>query len=466
MRYPHTFKLIVASGFLFLLVVGTTYAVADAYSGLTSDDMGANPNAPASATVAPNNHLGQSPVASTPTAPTAASRPASWPGQIPEYPDTGKKPIPWLELIRGTNPPPANSTAQPAQAGSPVNRPIITQQIAPIQYKRCEEVQTVARVGTEVILAGDVMAIFVNEKLEELNEPIPDKYRDRIMISFLPRAIINKLMFLEAKRTIPEENLAMVQSKVRTFFYQKSVPKLMKRAKVDSIKALDERLTELGSSLQWQERIFFEQALGQSWMGDEVKFDSPVNYEEMITYYREHATDYDHPTRIRWEEIMVRFDNYPTREAAFQKIAQLGNQVIGGMPFAEVARRSSDGPTASDGGQRDWITQGVLVSEQIDTALFGINGKYAGLPKGQLSRILESPSGYHIVRVVERENAYRTSFADVQDDIRKAIQKHREAEQSKAYLVKLRENTNIWTVYDEAIARRDDKKSDNSIKRR
>ena len=67
-----------------------------------------------------------------------------------------------------------------------------------------------------------------------------------------------------------------------------------------------------------------------------------------------------------------------------------------GAPFPEIARSGSDGVTASDGGARDWTTQGSLVSKKLDEALFG-------LPVGELSPILEDEYGLHIVRVTERE---------------------------------------------------------------
>ena len=78
-------------------------------------------------------------------------------------------------------------------------------------------------------------------------------------------------------------------------------------------------------------------------------------------------------------------------------------------PLAAVARADSDGRTAAAGGLRDWTTKGSLAAEELDRALFG-------LPIGQLSPILESDTGYHIVRVIDRQEATRTSFPEAQDE--------------------------------------------------
>ena len=67
----------------------------------------------------------------------------------------------------------------------------------------------------------------------------------------------------------------------------------------------------------------------------------------------------------------------------------MGNQVFAGAPFAEVAKAGSDGVTAAAGGQRDWTNKGSLACQELDRALFG-------LPVGQLSPIIEGPTGFHI----------------------------------------------------------------------
>ena len=316
-----------------------------------------------------------------------------------------------------------------------------------------------ARVGTEIIQAGDVIAIFVNEKLGELKEPIPEEYREKVILNVLPQAIMTKLMYLEAKRSIPEENLPHVKKEVRNFFYKKSIPSMMKKANVKTVDELGQKLADLGSSLQWQQRLFIERALGQQWMSMEVKFDAPVNPENMLAYYQQNLADYEHTARARWEELMVRFSEYPDKEAAYRKIADLGNQVMRGLPFAEAARRGSDGATAGDGGARDWTAQGSLVAERVDEALFR-------LPVGQLSPILESEQGLHIVRVIEREDAYRTPYTEVQEKIRKTLQDERADEESRTYLARLRDTTPIWTIYDDALAKKNGPGANEEPKRR
>ena len=104
----------------------------------------------------------------------------------------------------------------------------------------------------------------------------------------------------------------------------------------------------------------------------------------MVAYYRQHLDEFTTPDRVKWEELMVRLEKYPSSEAAYAALARMGNQVLAGANFADVAKAASDGPTAPNGGAWDWTTKGALVCKEIDSALFDPR-----LPVGQLSPIIK-----------------------------------------------------------------------------
>jgi parvulin-like peptidyl-prolyl isomerase len=64
-----------------------------------------------------------------------------------------------------------------------------------------------------------------------------------------------------------------------------------------------------------------------------------------------------------------------------------------------------------------------------------------------MSPILESTDGFHIVRVLERKEASRRPFTDVQIEIRETLKKQRFNEGVEKYLAKLRQDARIWTVF-------------------
>ncbi len=125
----------------------------------------------------------------------------------------------------------------------------------------------------------------------------------------------------------------------------------------------------------------------------------------------------------------------------------MGDAVLRSANFAEVARARSQGPTASVGGQYDWTSEGSLASDLLDRAIFT-------LPVGRMSPILDdgrSPT-ISIVRVIERTEAGRQAFTEVQSEIKEKLQiAHTEKDKEKLheYVAKLREQIPIWTIYDD-----------------
>lgn len=338
-------------------------------------------------------------------------------------------------------------SAAPSSTGSP-----------PVVGELFEPAQVVAVVGDERILAGDIMAQ-VNQFIEQNRDKIPpgreEYYRKRLMEQVLESEIQSKLVYLDFLRHIRAkgagpEKITEIHNRVYEQFDEKRLPDLMERAKVASPAELDAKLREQGSSLMKHKRQFAEKVMSQQWIRDtdKVNYNPIITHAQMLDYYYEHLEDYSFPARARWEHLMARWDKFPNKAAAYEAIRAMGNEVyLGGAPLWAVAKRSSHGVTASDGGQFDWTTQGSLKSKVLDKAIFE-------LPLNQLSPILEDEEGLHIVRVLERQEAGRTPFETAQAEIKEKLKKQMVQKQVDAFLADLRKNTPVWTIFDEEKKKR------------
>lgn len=313
------------------------------------------------------------------------------------------------------------------------------------EVKPCEGAQIIAWVGTEVILAGDVLPD-VNLVLQQNQDRIPsdqlDMQRQMLMRQRLNALIETKLVYLDAKRTIPADAFPRVTQSLAKTFEDEELKKLMKRHDVTSRRDLELKLRPLGSSVEREKEAFSQRILAQQWVRQQIKLDDEITHHQMLVWYQGHLAEFEHPAKAQWEELTVRIAKYPTKDEASAAIARMGNQVMSGVPLAEVAKAGSDGSTAPDGGRRDWTTKGSLVSEVLDQALFG-------LPIGQFSPILESQTAFHIIRVTKREEAGRKPFSDVQPEIREKIRQERTKKQLTEYVDRLKQRTPIWTIFDD-----------------
>ncbi|NLY00855.1 MAG: hypothetical protein GXY83_32595 [Rhodopirellula sp.] len=393
-------------------------------------------------------------VPSPPQGPDRVARPADWPGGT----TAGEAPnaTPWTNPLTVAPPPlrggPAAATglvapARPRQhvGAAAAEAQLDTGSEVVAELELCEGAQPLATVGSDWILAGEILGS-INEILKTNEDRIPkdqvEAQRDLLIRQKLRQRIETKLIYQDARRTIPEENYPMVEEKLSEYFEKNELPALIKRAGATSRQDLDAKLQVFGASVDREKRRFMEQALAQQWVQEQVKSNDEISHEQMLAYYQEHIADYEFSAQSRWEQLMVRFASYPDRQAAEAAIVEMGNQVFRGVPFAEVAKARSEGPTASEGGQRDWTSRGSLVSKVLDDTIFG-------LPVGRLSRILEDEQGLHIVRVVERKDAGRTPFLEAQVGIREKIREQRRREKIEEYLARLKEEIPVWTVFDD-----------------
>jgi len=255
--------------------------------------------------------------------------------------------------------------------------------------------------------------------------------------------IESMIVYVDACRTIPEDRLPEIEKKVGEAFDQQQLPRLIKGAGVANVQEYEHLLRSRGQSLDHIRKTFFERSLAQQWVQQKVTSDDEIPHAEMIAWYENHLAEYDFSARARFEQISIRITPQRSRKAAWDLLAEMGNDVLEGKPFAEIARSRSEGLTAAQGGAYEWTNKSSLASKVLDDAVFT-------LPVGQLSAILEDGTTLHIVRVIERVEAGRTPFIEAQVGIRDSLQQERRKREMDEYLSKLRERTPVWTIFDEA----------------
>jgi len=266
----------------------------------------------------------------------------------------------------------------------------------------------IARVGDQPIFLGDLLGP-VNQMLEPYVKKYPkevlDAQRQKMIRQLLKVQVETKMFYLEFLNKFPNpEAIPEVINSVHDQFNREQLDNFVEAAGLNNAAEFDAYLRQYGSSLQKTRRNFTEQALGQQQLRQEIKFDAEITHQQMLDYYKEHIKDYETPAEVRWEQIMVQFSKFPNKDAAYNEIHSMFNQVyFGGRSMAAVAKERSHGLNADQGGFYDWTRKGSLASRVVEEAIFRN-------PAGRLSPILESKNGFHVVQVRERRNANRIAF--------------------------------------------------------
>lgn len=391
-----------------------------------------------------------------PMAPAAPSGPGNFNQPVTRLPPTGPAETPRPPSWPGSDP------GAPPQSPPPGGPP-------PGQMQACNGARIVAYVGTDVVLESDLIVRKMDKRgafeiIGNIDSVIGtyqgvgkfngsgggiqvtmtpeefEKLRQDFIAKLLPEVIQIKLIYLDAKHTIPAERWPDIEKQLAKAFDEIQLEKTLKQFQVSSPRELDPKLRAVGTSLEHEKRSFIEFILARQWQSEQIKRNEEITWDQMVAYYRQHQDEFTRPPRARCDELMVRFSKYPNEEAAGEAIARLGNRVRGGEPFDQVARTGSDGVEAPKGGRRDWTSKGSLCPD-LDKALFA-------QPLGQPGPIVRSPTGFHILRVTEREDAAVTPFTEAQLKIRDKIVKERSAKYLHEYFTKLQERTPVKTIFD------------------
>jgi len=167
--------------------------------------------------------------------------------------------------------------------------------------------------------------------------------------------------------------------------------------------------TAYGTVEAWREelkrRLIIEKIMERV-TGGEVS----IKKEEALKYYRAHRKDYNMPEKVRARMIVV----------ASEEEAQKIREGLTKKNFAGNAKKVSLSPEAKKGGDLGFFARGEM-PEEIEKAVFG-------LKTGEISSIIKTEYGYHILLLSSRLRARRLSFKEAREDINdKLRQRKREA---------------------------------------
>jgi peptidyl-prolyl cis-trans isomerase D len=138
--------------------------------------------------------------------------------------------------------------------------------------------------------------------------------------------------------------------------------------------------------------------------------------DDVQAYYDAHADQYRHPEEVRARHILFKVTpGAPAAEkaAARQQAEEVLAKAKGGADFADLAKQYSQDVTAGNGGDLGRFGRGVM-APAFESAAFG-------LQPGQISDIVETPFGLHIIKLEEKVPEHTESLDAVRASIVEAV---------------------------------------------
>jgi peptidyl-prolyl cis-trans isomerase D len=256
---------------------------------------------------------------------------------------------------------------------------------------------------------------------------------------------VRKQMLLTKLRNIVLEGVVVTPDEIETEYRRRN-----EKVKLDYISFSTESLKKQVTVSQDDLEKFFNTNKAAFRMPEKRSFEVLVANEEKIgasinlsdddlrKLYASSLDRYRTGERVMARHILLMTQNKSADDTKKleAKAADLLKQVKGGADFAEIAKKNSDDPgSAPKGGDLGWVTKGQMVPNFEATAF--------SLKKGEISNVIKTEYGFHIVQVTEREDARVKPFDEVKAELATESKKQlvfdrmqSSIEQARAALVK------------------------------
>jgi peptidyl-prolyl cis-trans isomerase C len=173
----------------------------------------------------------------------------------------------------------------------------------------------------------------------------------------------------------------------------------------------------------------------------------PPSEQEVRLFYDNNSERFQQPERVRASHILLTVNKDETDAARAQKKAE-AQRILGelkkGADFAEAARKYSGCPSKEQGGDLGYFERGRMVPE-FEAAAFG-------LKTGQLSGIVETQFGYHIIKVTDHSKASTVPFDQAKQNIEQYLAQQKKQQSLTAYFDSLRSASKLEYI-DSSYAR-------------
>jgi len=168
-----------------------------------------------------------------------------------------------------------------------------------------------------------------------------------------------------------------------------------------------------------------------------------VTDQDVMDYYQKNAKQFDVAEKVKASHILVSVldekrkpKSEEDKAAALKKAQEILKEVKKpGADFAELAKKYSDCPSKAQGGDLGFFTKDRMVPEFSQAAF--------AMQPGDISDIVQTKFGYHVIKVTDREQARKIPFDEAKVDIREQLTEKKNYDAHKKCMEELKKKAKI-----------------------
>lgn len=192
-------------------------------------------------------------------------------------------------------------------------------------------------------------------------------------------------------------------------------------------------LTEATLKVQIKQRLAIQKLIDKQ-IADKIV----ITAVESKQYYTANPQLFKQSGEIRASHILIKLDpsaDDAKKAEALTKIKLIQQKLRNGEDFAELAKTSSEGPSSVKGGDLGFFKRGNMVKPFEDAAF--------ALEPNEVSEIVQTRFGYHIIKVVEKKPERTIGYEEIQKRLEEHLKQKKVQEEVGLYLIELRKTAEI-----------------------
>ena len=275
---------------------------------------------------------------------------------------------------------------------------------------------------------------------------MPPSFLEQSKAQLKQRIIEDMIVETLLDEKVKENNIVITEEDVTNQINEMLAQQKMS---LDDLKAL---LEARGTNYdQWKEQMQFPRRMAYQRL-IEAQFEGRVNIaeEDAQKYYSENTKQFEQPEQVRVSHILIRPDtadpNADPNDAKAEAKAKAQNlleQIRAGADFAELAKATGGYPSAPKGGDIGFGQKSDMASGRRGSWVQPFEKAAFALEVGQVSDVVETTFGYHIIKVTDHKNAGVTTFEEVKDDLINMLEERKKNELARQYVEGLKAGATI-----------------------
>ena len=277
------------------------------------------------------------------------------------------------------------------------------------------------------LIALDEEVSMVSNQMASSGQPVPAEREEEFRMQVLDSMISRQLLLAEAGKLGIELSEEDIDARIEEI-----------KAQFPSEEEFTAALEGQGLTLKRLRADLKDNLVIQELLKQEVEDKIEVSDEDARSFYDDNPEQFQQPAQIKASHIILTLEEGAGEEQkaeARNQLQEIKAEIEGGADFAAMAKENSQGPSASRGGDLGFFSRGQMVKAFEDAAF--------ELEVGELSDIVETQFGFHLITVTDKKDASTVAYETVIPQIKEYLQQQKTSGEFDRYLQKLRDDADI-----------------------